>query len=195
MNIVDWFVATLRQYPEIALLFSIGIGYWVGQKSFKGFSLGAVTSTLLAAILIGQFGIKISGDVKSVFFLLFLFAIGYGVGPQFVRGITKDGIPQAIFGAIVCGLCLAAHRGREIGGLRCRRGRGTLCRIANDLGLDGARDRCNRSPRAPPGSSQVAARYHAHRLCGDVHLRHGRLSDSARAIRAAAVANRSEKGL
>lgn len=106
MNIVDWFVATLRQYPEIALLFSIGIGYWVGQKSFKGFSLGAVTSTLLAAILIGQLGIKISGDVKSVFFLLFLFAIGYGVGPQFVRGITKDGLPQAIFGAVVSVLCI-----------------------------------------------------------------------------------------
>lgn len=107
MNIVDWFVATLRQYPEIALFLSIGVGFWVGTKSFKGFSLGAVTATLLAAILIGQLGIKISGDVKSVFFLLFLFAIGYGVGPQFVRGITRDGVPQAIFGAVVSVLCIA----------------------------------------------------------------------------------------
>jgi putative transport protein len=107
MNIVDWFVATLRQYPEIALFLAIGAGFWIGTKSYKGFSLGAVTATLLVAILIGQLGIKISGDVKSVFFLLFLFAIGYGVGPQFVRGITKDGIPQAIFGAIVSILCIA----------------------------------------------------------------------------------------
>ena len=107
MNPIDWFVATLRQYPEIALFLSIGVGFWVGTKSFKGFSLGAVTATLLAAILIGQLGIKISGDVKSVFFLLFLFAIGYGVGPQFVRGITKDGVPQAIFGAVVSVLCIA----------------------------------------------------------------------------------------
>ncbi len=107
MNPIDWFVATLRQYPEIALFLAIGVGFWVGTKSYKGFSLGAVTATLLAAILIGQLGIKISGDVKSVFFLLFLFAIGYGVGPQFVRGITKDGIPQAIFGAVVSVLCIA----------------------------------------------------------------------------------------
>jgi putative transport protein len=54
----------------------------VGGKSFRGFSLGAVTSTLLAAIEIGQLGIPISPNVKSVFVLMFLFAVGYGVGPQ-----------------------------------------------------------------------------------------------------------------
>jgi putative transport protein len=103
-----WFVATLKQYPEIAMFLSLGIGYWVGGKSFKGFSLGSVTATLLAAIAIGQLGIKVSSDLKATFFLLFLFAIGYGVGPQFVRGITKDGVPQAIYAAIVCIFCLAA---------------------------------------------------------------------------------------
>jgi len=102
-----WFAQTLRQYPEIAVFLSLGIGYWVGGKSFKGFSLGAVTATLLAAIAIGQFGITISANVKSVFFLMFLFAVGYGVGPQFVRGIAKDGLPQALFAVIQCVLCLA----------------------------------------------------------------------------------------
>lgn len=105
---MSWFETTLRQYPEIAIFLSLGIGYWVGGKSFKGFSLGAVTATLLAAIAIGQLGITISANVKSVFFLMFLFAVGYGVGPQFVRGIAKDGIPQAIFSAISCLFCLAA---------------------------------------------------------------------------------------
>jgi putative transport protein len=108
---MSWFVATLRQYPEIALFLSLGIGYWVGGKSFKGFSLGSVTATLLAAIAIGQLGIKVSGDLKATFFLLFLFAIGYGVGPQFVRGITKDGVPQAIYAVIVCLFCLGASVG------------------------------------------------------------------------------------
>ena len=106
-----WFVATLKQYPEIALFLSLGIGYWVGRQSYKGFSLGSVTATLLAAIAIGQLGIKISGDVKSVFFLMFLFAIGYGVGPQFVRGITKDGVPQAIFAVIMAFFSLFAAWG------------------------------------------------------------------------------------
>jgi putative transport protein len=104
----DWFVNTLRSYPEIALFLSLGIGYYAGKFSFRGIGLGAVTSTLLAAILIGQLGITISPNVKSVFFLLFLFAVGYGVGPQFVRGIAKDGVPQALFAVLVCLLCLGS---------------------------------------------------------------------------------------
>ncbi|WP_250453187.1 aspartate-alanine antiporter [Caballeronia sp. ATUFL_M2_KS44] len=105
---MSWLTQTLRAYPEIAIFLSLGIGYWVGGKSFKGFSLGAVTATLLAAIAIGQLGITISSNVKAVFFLMFLFAVGYGVGPQFVRGIAKDGLPQALFSVIQCVLCLAA---------------------------------------------------------------------------------------
>ncbi|CAG4902373.1 aspartate-alanine antiporter [Paraburkholderia gardini] len=104
---MSWFTATLRSYPEIAIFLSLGIGYWVGGKSYRGFSLGAVTATLLAAIAIGQLGITVSPNVKSVFFLMFLFAVGYGVGPQFVRGIARDGLPQAIFSVVQCVLCLA----------------------------------------------------------------------------------------
>ncbi|WP_042884885.1 aspartate-alanine antiporter [Cupriavidus necator] len=105
---MNWIVTTLRSHPEIAIFMSLGIGYWVGGKSYRGFSLGAVTSTLLAAIAIGQLGIPISANVKSVFFLMFLFAVGYGVGPQFVRGVAKDGLPQALFSVVQCILCLAA---------------------------------------------------------------------------------------
>ncbi|GAV33287.1 aspartatealanine antiporter [Roseomonas sp. TAS13] len=103
-----WFVETLRTYPEIAVFLSLAIGYYVGAFSIRGIGLGAVTATLLAAILIGQLGITISANVKSIFFLMFLFAIGYGVGPQFVRGIARDGVPQAVFSAVVCLLCLGA---------------------------------------------------------------------------------------
>jgi len=104
---VKWFVETLREYPEIAVFLSLGIGYWVGGKSWKGLSLGAVTSTLIAAVIIGQIHISISANVKTIFFLMFLFAVGYGVGPQFVRGIAKDGVPQALFAVVQCLLCLA----------------------------------------------------------------------------------------
>ncbi|SPT37661.1 putative transporter [Achromobacter denitrificans] len=105
---MTWFVATLKAYPEIAIFLALGIGYWIGGKSFKGFSLGAVTATLLVAIVIGILGVKISPNVKSVFFLMFLFAVGYGVGPQFVRGIAKDGLPQAIFAVVMALLSLGA---------------------------------------------------------------------------------------
>ena len=105
---MEWFAQTLRTYPEIAIFLSLGIGYWVGGKSLKGLSLGAVTATLIAALIIGSVGgIVVSPNVKSVFFLLFLFAVGFGVGPQFVQGIAKDGLPQAIYSVLVCLLCLA----------------------------------------------------------------------------------------
>ncbi|HEY7249280.1 MAG TPA: aspartate-alanine antiporter [Methylomirabilota bacterium] len=104
----EWFAATLRAYPEIAIFLALGVGYYVGKFTIRGIGLGAVTSTLLAAVLIGQIGITISPNVKSVFFLMFLFAVGYGVGPQFVRGIAKDGVPQALFAVVVCVLCLGA---------------------------------------------------------------------------------------
>jgi putative transport protein len=105
---IDWFVQTLRSYPEIAIFLSLALGYYFGSFTYKGLGLGAVTATLIAAVLIGQLEIKIGSPLKPVFFLMFLFAIGYGVGPQFVRGIAQDGIPQALFAVVVCLFCLAA---------------------------------------------------------------------------------------
>ena len=104
---IEWFAATLRQYPEIAIFLALAIGYYVGGFSYKGFGLGAVTATLLAGVIIGQLGIPISPPLKAFVFLMFLFAVGYGVGPQFVRGIAKDGVPQALFAVVMCVLCLA----------------------------------------------------------------------------------------
>src|SRR4051794_29933138 len=104
---IQWFFATLRTYPEIAIFLALALGYYFGKFTFKGVGLGAVTATLLAAVLIGQIGITISQPLKSTVFLLFLFAVGYSVGPQFVRGVAKDGLPQALFAAVQCVLCLA----------------------------------------------------------------------------------------
>jgi putative transport protein len=114
---IHWFVNTLRSYPEIAIFLSLALGYYFGSFTYKGLGLGAVTATLIAAVLIGQLGITISGPLKPTFFLMFLFAIGYGVGPQFVRGIAQDGIPQAAFAAVVCVFCLgAAYIGAKLAG-------------------------------------------------------------------------------
>ena len=104
----EWFADTLRQYPEIAIFLSLAFGYYVGSFTYKGLGIGAVTATLIAAIIIGQLGITVSGPLKPFFFLMFLFAIGYAVGPQFVRGIASDGIPQALFAVVVCVFCPGA---------------------------------------------------------------------------------------
>jgi putative transport protein len=99
---VDWFFATLKQYPEIAIFLTLGIGYYFGKFTFKGIGLGSVTATLLAGVLIGQIGITIAQPLKATVFLMFLFAVGYGVGPQFVRGVATTGVPQALFTVVQC---------------------------------------------------------------------------------------------
>ena len=99
---INWFFATLRSYPEIAIFLVLALGYYFGKFTFKGIGLGAVTATLLAGVLIVQLGIAISPPLKAFAFLMFLFAVGYSVGPQFVRGVAKDGLPQAIFAAVQC---------------------------------------------------------------------------------------------
>src|SRR5512145_2709848 len=104
---IDWFFATLRSYPEIAIFLTLALGYYFGKFTFRGIGLGAVTATLLAGVLIGQIGINISPPLKATVFVMFLFAVGYAVGPQFVRGVAKDGLPQAIFAAVQCVLSLA----------------------------------------------------------------------------------------
>src|SRR4029453_18002370 len=101
-----WFVATLRAHPELMVFLALALGHLIGPLKLKGFALGTVTATLLAAILIGQLGIKVEGPLKATFFLLFLFAVGYGVGPQFFQGISKDGPKQIVFSVIVLSLCL-----------------------------------------------------------------------------------------
>jgi len=114
---IDWLVATLRTYPELAVFVALAVGFYIGPKKIGGFSLGNVTATLLAAIVVGQLGIQITGPIKSAFFLLFLFAVGYGVGPQFFAGLSKEGPRQIIFTVIMCVLCLlSAVAVSKIGG-------------------------------------------------------------------------------
>lgn len=106
MTLWNWFADSLRAAPELAIFMALAIGFWIGAKKFGKITLGAVTGTLLAGVLIGQIGIEISPQIKSIFFIMFLFAVGFGVGPQFVRGIASDGLPQAIFAVVISILCL-----------------------------------------------------------------------------------------
>ena len=41
---MDWLFATLRQYPEIAIFLSLGLGYYFGKFTFRGIGLGSVTA-------------------------------------------------------------------------------------------------------------------------------------------------------
>jgi putative transport protein len=180
-----WFVTTLQQYPEIAIFLSLAAGYYFGSFTYKGLGLGAVTATLIAAVLIGQLDIQVAGPLKPTFFLMFLFAIGYGVGPQFVRGIAQDGVPQAVFAAVVCVFCLgAAYVGARWAGYDVGSAAGLYAgsqTISASMGL--ATDAGRRD--------QENTRRDAGGICGDIYLRHDRLGDRAGNDRSCVAPHRS----
>jgi putative transport protein len=99
---IDWFLAGLRSNPELALFLAIGLGYWIGSLKIAGFSLGGVTGSLIAALVIGQAHVEVPSLVKTVLFMLFLFGTGYSVGPQFFRSLKGDGLRALGFTLVHC---------------------------------------------------------------------------------------------
>ena len=113
----ETFVGTLREHPEVTFFLVLGIGYLLGKLKLGGFTLGAVTGTLLAGVAVGQLGVRVSGEVKQAFFLLFLFSIGFRTGPQFFRGLRSGGLQQAALSVIIAttGLIVAYGVSRLFG--------------------------------------------------------------------------------
>jgi putative transport protein len=103
---VSWFVAALRNNPELAIFLTLALGFYIGRLKIGSFSLGTVVGTLLAGVVVGQLDIQVPPLVKTVFFDLFLFTTGYKVGPQFFRGLKKDALSQVLLTVILCVTCL-----------------------------------------------------------------------------------------
>jgi putative transport protein len=105
--VIQSLVGILRHHPEITFFLVLGIGYVLGKLKLGSFTLGSVTGTLLAGVVVGQLGVQVSSEVKQCFFLLFLFSIGFRTGPQFFRGLRSGGLQQAALAAIVATTGLA----------------------------------------------------------------------------------------
>ena len=99
---MDWLQHIFTKYPEVAVYLALGIGYWVGNRKIRGFTLGGATGSLLAGIIIGaSFKVPIAGMAKSVVFLLFMFGIGYSVGPKFFKAMKGEGWRFGAIGIVV----------------------------------------------------------------------------------------------
>jgi putative transport protein len=96
---MEWLGHLFEKYPEMAVYLAIGLGYIIGGLKFRGAGIGAVTGSLLAGILVGNFfHVPVSDAAKSILFLLFLFGIGYSVGPSFFRSMKGSGWRWAVLG-------------------------------------------------------------------------------------------------
>jgi putative transport protein len=148
---MEWLSSMLTKYPELAVYLALGVGYWFGTLKFGKFSLGGVTGSLLAGILIGLlFKVPVSGTAKSVVFLLFLFGIGYEVGPRFLSAMKGAGWRYAVLGAFMpavglltawavasaMGLDLGFSAGMLSGGLTESPAMGTAAEAINGLAID-----------------------------------------------------------
>lgn len=105
MEIIKFFVDIFRQYPAMALLLALAVGFGLGKIRIGSFEIGPVPATLVVALVIGQTGIRISDEIENLFFMLFLFAIGYNVGPAFFRSLKGGGLKMALYGLVVSSLC------------------------------------------------------------------------------------------
>ncbi len=89
---MEWLSSILSRYPELAVYLALALGFGIGAIRLRGFTLGGVTGSLLAGMLLGwAFEVPVAATAKSLVFLLFLFAIGYEVGPRFVTAMRGDG--------------------------------------------------------------------------------------------------------
>lgn len=62
---MQWFASTLSRYPELAVYLALGIGYWIGAIRVRGFTLGGVTGSLLAGMLLGWlFAVPVAATAK-----------------------------------------------------------------------------------------------------------------------------------
>lgn len=90
-----------RQSPDIALFLSLALGYWIGKFRFGMFQLGGVAGSLLAAVVISQFGASMDDGTKAVLFALFIYAVGFESGPQFFRSLGRKTIREIILSAVL----------------------------------------------------------------------------------------------
>src|SRR5476649_1604412 len=100
---MEWIHQVFTKSPEIALFLSLAVGYFIGQINFGKFQLGGVGGSLLAAVVISQFGVQIDNGVKSVMFAVFIYAVGYDSGPQFFNSLNRKTlreIAMAVFLAV-----------------------------------------------------------------------------------------------
>lgn len=93
-NIYDAIHELFGQVPETALFISLTLGYFVGRIKFGKIQLGGAAGSLLAAVLLSQFGTHIDETVKNLLFILFIYSVGFTSGPTFFKSLGKGSVKE-----------------------------------------------------------------------------------------------------
>ncbi|OWP52013.1 aspartate-alanine antiporter [Pseudomonas nitroreducens] len=104
---LDFVLHALRANPEIAVFLAISLGVLLGRIQIGGFHLGSVAGALLMGLLIGQIGLEVPHELKSVFFALFIYAVGFKSGPEFFGSLNRGTFKLVLLSVVLCGTALA----------------------------------------------------------------------------------------
>ncbi|GMG83983.1 aspartate-alanine antiporter [Paralimibaculum aggregatum] len=75
----------------ISVLFvCVALGFGIGRLKIGGIPIGGIPGTLFAAILVGQIGVEVDPNIKTMAFALFIYSLGYVSGPSFVASLGRS---------------------------------------------------------------------------------------------------------
>lgn len=103
---IDFVIVALRSNPEIAVFLAISLGVLIGRIQLGGFHLGSVAGALLMGLIIGQVGLEVPHELKSVFFVLFIYAVGFKSGPEFFGSLNRGTLKLVLFSVVLCATAL-----------------------------------------------------------------------------------------
>jgi aspartate-alanine antiporter len=98
----------LKSEPEVALFLALFLGQLLGRVNFKGFNLGGVAGSLIAALLLGQLDVSLPDSLKAVCFALFIYSVGFKSGPEFFGGLNRSSIKLVLSSVVQCVAALVA---------------------------------------------------------------------------------------
>lgn len=103
---IDFVLGALRSNPELAVFLAISLGVLIGRVQLGSFHLGSVAGALLMGLIIGQVGLEVPHELKSVFFVLFIYAVGFKSGPEFFGSLNRGTFKLVLFSVVLCATAL-----------------------------------------------------------------------------------------
>ncbi len=76
--------------PIAVLFVCVAVGFAIGRIKVAGVPIGGIPGTLFAAIVIGQVGVEVDENIKTIAFALFIYSLGYVSGPSFVESLGRS---------------------------------------------------------------------------------------------------------
>jgi putative transport protein len=76
--------------PISVLFVCVAAGFAIGRIRVAGVPIGGIPGTLFAAIIVGQIGVEVDENIKTMAFALFIYSLGYVSGPSFFQSLGRS---------------------------------------------------------------------------------------------------------